>query len=147
MRISGCGGRAAGRGGLSVVLGETESSTAPLPPDALPHLRGAAARASTARLTSPSALRLSCRDTNYRFLALPAYCLIIYASFADTAALSCGIFSFVRRGDASGASLSLREFNTLATLIEFWIHWIVLFYIKFGSRAPNPRCMRSGGLG
>lgn len=56
---------------------------------------------------SPSALRLSRRDTNYRFLALPAYCLIIYASFADNVAFVAWNFSHPQRnayGDASGTT-------------------------------------------
>lgn len=71
--------------GQSAVLGprrEARTERAALPPDALPYLRGAAARACLH--PSPSVLRLSRHDTNYRFLVLPAYCLIIYASFAGT---------------------------------------------------------------
>lgn len=74
------GRRAVGRPRL-----EARTERAALPPDALPYLRGATARACLH--PSPSALRLSRHDTNYRFLALLAYCLIIYASLADTAAL------------------------------------------------------------
>lgn len=87
MRIIGARGVcAARRRGRSLVLAEKREQNGRHFHLTRCHI--SAAQAARACLhPSPSRLRLSRRDTNYRFLALPAYCLTIYASFADTAML------------------------------------------------------------
>lgn len=82
------GGGAGCRGGRSSSR-EASTARAPLPPDALPYLRGGARLPAPVSLCAPP----SRRDTNYRFLALPAYCLIIYAPFADIVDFVAWIFS------------------------------------------------------
>lgn len=95
-------GARAGRRGRSVVLGEKRAQHGRHFHLTRCHI-SAAARACLH--PSPSALRLSRRDTNYRFLALPAYCLIIYASFADIATFVVwNFFSSTTQAVTHGAS-------------------------------------------
>lgn len=68
----------------------------------------------------PSALRLSRHDTNYRFLALPAYCLIIYAWLRPTSLCRVEFYSLSSLcGDALARSRSSIHSNLIRKAPHF----------------------------